>query len=136
MAGVATSKINLKVTGLGDTIESNPDLDATTLTVPTERSSDYIIVSTATTTALQISDLAPSIALAKMDALYIKAEVGTIYVSLDTSGTTSITSATAQMALTVGKDILIHLNQGGNLGVVIDASAVTDAFSYILTGTA
>ena len=136
MAGVATSKINVKVTGLGDTVEANSDFDATTLTVPTERSADYIIVSTATTTALQLSDLAPSIALAKMDALYIKAEVGTIYVSLDTSGTTSITSTTAQVVLTVGQEMFVHLNQGGNLGVVIDAAAVTDAFSYILTGTA
>ena len=136
MAGVATSKINVKVTGLGDTVEANSDFDATTLTVPTERSADYIIVSTATTTALQLSDLAPSIALAKMDALYIKAEVGTIYVSLDTAGTTSITSTTAQVVLTVGQEMFVHLNQGGNLGVVIDAAAVTDAFSYILTGTA
>jgi hypothetical protein len=136
MAGVATAKINMKVTGLGDTIEANSDFDATTLTVPTERSADYIIVSTATTTALQLSDLAPSIALAKMDALYIKAEVGTIYVSFDTAGTTSITSATAQIVLTVGQEMFVHLNQGGNLGVVIDAAAVTDAFSYILTGTA
>ncbi len=136
MAGVATSKINVKVTGLGDTVEANSDFDATTLTVPTERSADYIIVSTATTTALQLSDLAPSIALAKMDALYIKAEVGTIYVSLDTAGTTSITSTTAQVVLTVGQEMFVPLNQGGTLGVVIDAAAVTDAFSYILTGTA
>lgn len=135
MAGVATSKINMKVTGLGNAIEVNPT-DVTTLTVPTERSADYIIVSTATTTALQLSSLAPSIALVKMDALYIKAEVGTIYVSLDTSGTTSITSATAQISLTVGQEMFVHLNQGGNLGVVIDAAAVTDAFSYVLTGTA
>ena len=136
MAGVAIAKINVKITGLGDTIEANPDFDSKTLTVPTERASDYIIVATATTTALQLSTLAPQIALAKMDALYIKAEVGTIYVSLDTSGTTSITSATAQITLTVGTSMLVHLNQGGNLGVVIDAAAVTDAFSYILTGTA
>lgn len=136
MAGVATSKINVKVTGLGDTVEANSDFDATTLTVPTQRGADYVIVDTATTTALQISDLVPKIALTKMDALYIKAEVGTIYVSLDTAGTTNITSATAQIVLAVGQEMFVHLNQGGNLGVVIDAAAVTDAFSYILTGTA
>ena len=136
MAGAAIAKVNVKVTGLGDTIEANPDFDSETLTVPTERASDYIIVATATTTALQLSTLAPQIALAKMDALYIKAEVGTIYVSLDVSGTGTITSATAQIVLTVGTSMLVHLNQGGNAGVVIDAAAVTDAFSYILTGTA
>lgn len=136
MAGAAIAKINVKVTGLGDDVEANPDFDSETLAVPTERSFDYVIVDTATTTALQLSTLAPKIALAKMDVLYIKAEVGTIYVSLDTAGTTSLTSATAQMKITVGKSIKVHLNQGGNAGVVIDAAAVTDAFSYILTGTA
>ena len=136
MAGAALSKINLKVTGLGDTVEANPDWDAVTNTVPTEVASAYVIVATATTAALQLSTLAPHIALAKMDMLYIKAEVGTIYIILDTAGTTTFGSATADMTLTVGKDTLIHLNQAGNAGVVIDAAAVTDAFSYVLTGTA
>ena len=136
MAGAAKSKVNLKITGIGDTVEANPSYSTVTLTVPTEKSSGYVVVTTATTTAIQLSDLAPQIALAKMDALYIKAEVGTIYISLDMAGTTSITSITAQIVLTVGKDMLVHLNQGGNLGVVIDAAAVTDAFSYVLTGTA
>ena len=136
MAGTATLKISVKVTGLGKTIETNPDWDTTTLTVPTEVASGYIIHSAATTTALQLSSLAPHIALAKMDMLYIKAEVGTIYVILDTAGTTTFGSATADITLTVGKDMLIHLNQSGNAGVTIDAAAVTDAFSYVLTGTA
>ena len=135
MAGVATSKISVKVTGIGDTVETNPDWDTVTNTVPTEKASGYIIVATATTTALQLSDLAPHIALAKMDMLYIKAEVGTIYVILDTAGTTTF-GATADITLTVGKDMKIHLNQSGNAGVTIDAAAVTDAFSYVLTGTA
>lgn len=136
MAGVALSKINLKVTGLGDTIEANPDWDTVTNAVPTEVVSGYLIVATATTTAIQLSDIAPQIALAKMDVLYIKAEVGTIYVILDTAGTTTFGSATADIALTVGKEMFIHLNQSGNAGVVIDAAAITDAFSFVLTGTA
>ncbi len=136
MAGVATSKISVKVTGLGDTIETNPDWDTSTLTVPTERSSDYIITAAATTTALQLSDLAPQIALAKMDMLYIKAEVGTIYVQFDTAGTTTFGASAADVMLTVGKDMKIHLSQSNNAGVTIDAAAITDAFSYVLTGTA
>ena len=136
MAGIATAKISMKVTGIGDTVETNPDWNAETLTVPIEKASGYIVVATATTTAIQLSDIAPQIALTKMDTLYIKSEVGTIYIGLDTAGTGTITSATAQIALVVGKSMLIHLNQGGNLGVVIDAAAVTDAFSYVLTGTA
>jgi hypothetical protein len=136
MAGAATSKVSVKVTGIGDTIETNPDWNTITCTVPTEVASGYVIVDTATTTAVQLSALVPKIALAKMDLLYIKAEVGTIYVILDTAGTTTFGSATADITLTVGKDMLIHLNQSGNAGVVIDAAAVTDAFSYVLTGTA
>ena len=136
MAGVATSKISVKVTGIGDDIETNPDWNTTTLTVPTEVASGYVIVEDATSTAKQLSLLAPHIALAKMDTLYIKAEVGTIYIILDTAGTTTFGSATADIVLTVGKDMLIHLNQAGNAGVVIDAAAVTDAFSFVLTGTA
>jgi hypothetical protein len=93
MAGVATSKISVKVTGIGDTIETNPDWNTTTETVPTEVASGYIIHTDATSAALQLSALAPHIALAKMDMLYIKAEVGTIYVILDTAGTTTFGSA-------------------------------------------
>jgi len=136
MAGAATTKLSVKVTGIGDTVETNSAWDTVTCTVPTEVASGYIVHSTATTTALQLSSLAPHIALAKMDMLYIKAEVGTIYVILDTAGTTTFGSATADITLTVGKDMMIHLNQSGNAGVVIDAAAVTDAFSYVLTGTA
>ena len=136
MAGAATSKISVKVTGLGDTIETNPDWETSTLTAPTERSADYVIVATATTTALQLSDLVPHIALAKMDMLYIKAEVGTIYIQYDTAGTTTFGAAAAHNMLTVGKDMKVHLSPTNNAGVTIDAAAVTDAFSYVLTGTA
>ncbi len=135
MAGVATSKISVKVTGLGDTIETNSDWDTSTLTVPVERGANYVIVDSATTTALQLSTLVPHIALAKMDMLYIKAEVGTIYVQFDTAGTTTFDDTAADVILTVGKDMKVHLSQSNNAGVTIDAAAVTDAFSYVLTGT-
>lgn len=136
MAGVATAKINIKVTGLGDTVEMNSDFDAETLTVPVELAKGYVVVSTATTTAIQLSDIAPQIALAKMYRLYVKSEVGTIFMTIDTAGTGTITSLTADMSLKVGESCIIPINSSGNLGFLFDAAAVTDAFSWVLLGEA
>jgi len=133
MAGSNVVKFEQNVTGLGSEVKSG--FQERTETVPVERVGGYIVVATATTTAIQLSDLAPQIALAKMDTLYIKAEVGTIYILLDTAGTTTF-SAIAHITLAAGDFMFVHLNQSGNLGVCIDAAAVTDAFSFILTGTA
>lgn len=136
MAGVAQVKINVKVAGLGDDVEMNPDLDAVTLTVPVETANGYVIVATATTTAIQLSTLAPQIALAKMYGLYVKAKVGTIYIQVDTSGTTTFGSANAHITLNVGEPCYIPINPSGNLGVAFDAAAVTDAFEWLLLGKA
>ncbi len=136
MAGIATVKINVKVAGLGDEVEMNPDFDAVTMTVPVEVASGYVIVATATTTALQLSDLAPQIALAKMYGLYVKAKVGTIYIQVDTAGTTTFGSAAAHITLNVGEPCYIPINPGGNLGVTFDAAAITDAFEWLLLGKA
>ena len=134
MAGVAKVKINVKVTGLGDDVEMNPDFDAVTMTVPVETAHGYVIVATATTTAIQLSDLAPQIALAKMYGLYVKAKVGTIYIQIDTAGTTTFGAAAAHETLNVGEPCYIPINPSGNLGVTFDAAAVTDAFEWLLLG--
>ncbi len=136
MAGVAKVKINVKVTGLGDDIEMNPDIDAVTMTVPVETASGYVIVTTATTTAIQLSDLAPQIALAKMYGLYVKSKVGTILIQVDTAGTTTFAASAAHIVLNVGESCYIPISPTGNLGVVFDAAAVTDAFEYLLLGKA
>ncbi|KKN08264.1 hypothetical protein LCGC14_1058500 [marine sediment metagenome] len=136
MAGVAKVKINVKITGLGDDVEVNPDFDAVTMTVPVETASGYVIVAAATTTALQLSDLAPQIALAKMYGLYVKSKVGTIYIQVDTAGTTTFGSAAAHITLNVGEPCYIPINPSGNLGVAFDAAAVTDAFEWLLLGQA
>ena len=133
MAGVAKVKINVKVTGLGDAIEG--DCDAT-MTVPVEVQKGYTVVETATTTAIQLFDMVDHIALAKIYGVYIKAEVGTIYITVDTAGTSTITSSTADLLLNVGESCYLPINPGGNLGLVIDASAVTDAFTWIILGKA
>ena len=136
MAGVATVKINFKVTGIGNTVEANPNVDAQTLAVPVELANGYIVVATATTTAIQLSDIVPQIALAKMYRLYVESEVGTIYMSVDTAGTGTITSSTADMILNVGESCIIPINPSGNLGFLFDAAAITDAFSFIVLGKA
>jgi hypothetical protein len=136
MAGVAQVKINVKVTGLGDDIEMNPDFDAVTMTVPVETANGYVIVSTATTTALQLSTLAPQIALTKMYGLYVRCKVGTVFIQVDTAGTTTFGAAAAHITLNVGEPCYVPINPSGNLGVTFDAAAVTDAFEWLLLGKA
>ena len=133
MAGQATLAISLKVTGIGDDIDV---ANSQTLTVPVEVQKGYVVVATATTTAIQLFDFITAIALAKIYGVYIKAEVGTIYITPDTAGTGTITSATADLVLNTGEATYIPVNPSGNLGMIIDAAAVTDAFSYIILGAA
>lgn len=136
MAGVAIVTINVKVTGLGDTIELNPGLTGTIMTVPVEVQKGYTVIETATTTAIQLFDMVDHIALAKIYGLYIKAEVGTIFISVDTAGTGTIGSATADLVLNVGESCYLPINPGGNLGCVVDGSAVTAAFTWLILGSA
>lgn len=133
MAGIATFGIRLRVTGLGDDIDLSSSID---LTVPTEIQKGYMVVETATTTAIQLFDFITAIALAKIYGVYIKAEVGTIYIAADTAGTGTITSATAVHVLNAGEATYIPVNPDGNLGFIVDAAAVTDAFSYVIFGKA
>lgn len=131
MAGIATLVVSLKVTGVGDNVDvANSQI----LTVPVECQKGYVVVATATTTAIQLFDFITAIALAKIYGVYIKAEVGTIYITADTAGTGTITSTTAVHILNEGEATYIPINPGGNLGMLIDASAVTDAFSYVILG--
>jgi hypothetical protein len=131
MAGSAKLTVSINVTGLGREIDIST---AKTLTVPVEHQEGYTIVETATTTAIQLFDLIDHIALAKIYGVYIKAEVGTIYITIDTAGTGTLTSATADLVLNVGEPCWIPVNPAGNLGIVVDAAAITDAFSWVVLG--
>ena len=133
MAGVAKVTIKVDVTGIGEEISID---NTKTMTVPVEVQSGYTVVATATTTAIQLFDMIDHIALAKIYGTYIKAEVGTIYITVDTTGTDTITSATADLVLNVGEACWLPINPGGNLGLVVDAAAVTDAFSWCVLGKA
>jgi hypothetical protein len=140
MAGAGTLNIKLEVTGLGQTrtfgVDTEGNAEDLTLTVPVELASGYVVVATATATALQLSDLAPQIALAKMTYLYIKAKAGTIYLVLDTAGTATFAEAAADIVIQNGDANLISVNPAGNLGVKIDAASATDAFEWALLGKA
>ncbi len=133
MSGVAKVTVKVDVTGIGEEINIS---NAKTMTVPVEVQSGYTVVTTATTTAIQLFDMIDHIALDKIYGTYIKAEVGTIYITIDTTGTGTITSATADLVLLVGEACWLPINAGGNLGLVIDAAAVTDAFSWLVLGSA
>ena len=133
MAGALTVTIKAELTGLGDTITLDNEA---TMTVPVEHQEGYTVVETATTTAIQLFDMIDHIALAKIYGVYLKAESGTIYITVDTAGTTSITSTTADLILNEGEAAWLPINPDGNLGLVIDASAVTDAFSWMTVGEA
>lgn len=133
MAGVATVAIKVKITGLDDDFET---YNSQAMTVPVEFQDGYTIVATATTTAIQLFDMIDHIALAKIYGVYIKAVAGTIYISVDTAGTGTITSSTADLVLNVGEACYLPVNPGGNLGMVIDAAAVTDAFKWVVLGKA
>jgi hypothetical protein len=131
MAGVATVAIKVKITGLDEDFEAS---NSQTMTVPVEYQSGYTVVETATTTAIQLFDMIDHIALAKIYGVYLKAVSGTIYITVDTAGTGTITSSTADLVLNEGEACYIPVNPGGNLGMVIDAASVTDAFRWVILG--
>ncbi len=131
MAGVAKVTTKVNITGLGE--EINIDTGAVTMTVPVEHggSGKYIVHATATTTAIQLSDLFPQLALAKIYGVYIKSEVGTIYIMLNTAGTVTFGVTTADLVLLVGESAYLPVNPGltSANGMTIDAAAITDAFT-------
>ena len=131
MAGALTIRKIANCTGLGE--EYTIDTGEVTQTVPVEHggSGKYVIHHTATTTALQLSTLFPQLALAKIYLVYIKAEVGTIYIMLNTADTATFGVTTADLVLAEGKDCFLPVNPDLTTanGMTIDAAAVTDAFT-------
>jgi len=137
MAGVLKLQVKANITGLGD--EVSIDSGEETLTVPVEHGGQglYIVHATATTTAMQISSIFPHIALTKMYGVYIKCIAGTIYVQLNTAGTTTFGSADAELVIEADKGgFWIPVNPANNDGITIDAAAITDAFIISAVGSA
>jgi hypothetical protein len=129
MAGEAKVTIRVDVTGLGSPCAVS---NSKAMTTPVEWQSGYTVLTAATTTALQLFDLVDHFDLDDIYGVYIKAEVGTVYITVDTAGTGTITSTTADLVLNVGEACYIPVNPGGNLGMLIDGSAVTAAISWLI----
>ena len=134
MAGVLKVTVKANITGLGE--EINFGDEDITMTVPVEHQEGYTVVATAQTTAIQLFDMIDHIALAKIYGVGITAEAGTIYIAVDTAATTTILAADADLVLNEGESCWLPINPAGNLGLKIDAAAVTDAFSWIIVGEA
>lgn len=131
MSGALKIRTIINCSGLGE--EYTIDTGEVTMTVPVEHGGQgkYIIHHTATTTALQLSTLFPQLALAKIYAVYIKAEVGTIYIMLNTADTTTFGVTTADITIGEGEHdfILVNPDLTTANGMTIDAAAETDAFT-------
>ena len=132
MAGVATLAVSLKITGL--TSEEIIKANTATLTVPVETLSGSTVITTATTTGIQLFDFTTAIALAKIYGVYLRSVSGTILVAVDTAGTATLTSATADLVLNEGEGTYIPINPAGNLGMVVDGLAVTDTVEWTILG--
>ena len=135
MAGALIVTTKVDITGLGGEVNLS---EIITMTVPVEHQEGYTIVSTAQTLngAIQLFDMIEHIALNKIYGLFLKAEVGTIYVLPDTAGVVKVTSVLAELILNVNEACWLPINPTANLGCKIDAAAVTDAFSWMIVGKA
>jgi hypothetical protein len=133
MAGVATVKTGLVVTGLGNTVTLTNEK---ALTVPVAQQGGYTVLATAQVTALQLFDLIDHIALNKIYLVYIKAVVGTVYIKVNTAGTATFAEAAADLVLQVGESDILSINPAGNLGLSVDAAAATDAIEWHVLGKA
>ena len=128
MAGVANVSIKLNVTGIGDEVLMT---NTQTRTVPVELARGYSVVSAQGSG--QLLDTG-DVALDKVYGVYIKAEVGTIYILLDTASAEAVTTTNAHLTLLVGEDCFLPINAANNAGIVIDSAAATDAYSYVVLG--
>lgn len=136
MAGVLTTQIIGKITGLGE--ELNFDSGEITMTVPVEYQKGYTVID-GQTTALQLFDLVDHIALAKIFGVYIKSEAQEIYILPNTAGTTTFLSTDAVLTLNEGEACWLPINPtitGGPLGLKIDGEDNTAAISWIIMGKA
>jgi len=131
--GALKVTIKANLTGLGEEVSIS---DEATMTVPTKHQEGYTITKDQASNAVQLFAMVDHITLAKIYGVYIKSEVGTIYILLDDSGTTSLTSANSDLALKVGEACWLPINAANNAGLVVDGSAATDAFSWMIVGSA
>ena len=134
MAGSAQVKINVDVAGIGIPINISNDV---AMTVPVEVQQGYTLLA-GQVTALQLFDEIDHIALAKIYGVYLKAEVGTIYILPNTAGVATFLSTASVLTLNVGEACYLPINPtitGGQLGLKIDGT-VGSAVSWLILGKA
>ncbi len=131
MAGLAQLTTKLIITGIGDDVEVSNLVE---LTTPIEYIKGFAIVDTAATTALQLLSDTTKIALDKVFGVYIKAQSGTIYIALNSAGTATFDTTTADLTLISGESCYLPINSFNNAGIKIDALTTSDSFSYIILG--
>jgi len=135
MSGAATATITMAVTGLGDSVTKT---NTKIMTVPTKMYTGYTVLTAATTTGLNLFEqIDPEmILLAKIYGVYLKAESGTILITIDTASNATLTASTADLVLNEGEACYLPINPAGNLGLVLDGLAVTDAVSWLILAKA
>ncbi len=132
MAGKLTVRTVVKITGLGDDVIL--DSDDVTMTVPVAHQEGYTVLTTATSTAVQLFDMVDHIALADIYGVYLQCVVGTLYILIDTAGTATFAAAAADLVLNVGESCWLPVNPDGNLGLKLDGVGVTTAVSWSIAG--
>ena len=134
MAGALTVQTLVTLTGLGNT--KIVDSTAITMTVPVTYQEGFTVITTATTTALALFAMVDHIALTDMYGVYLKCEVGTLYILVDTAGTATFAAADADLVLDVGESCWLPINPAGNLGLCLDGVGPTTAVSWLIVGNA
>ena len=132
MAGVCKVRTVVKITGLGDDVTL--DSGDVTMTVPVAYQEGYTVLVNATSSAVALFAMIDHIALTDMFGIYLKCEVGTLYIMVDTAGTTTFAAAAADLVLNVGESCWLPINPAGNLGISLDAVGATTAVSWLIVG--
>ena len=124
MAGAATVTSKIYITGLGTDAEAT---NSSTVATPVEFMKQYNIIS------VPLNLDTGNITLTAVYGLWLKAEVGTLYVKLnDTS--TAVTLASAETVLSAGASDYYSINPANNAGIRIGGSAASAAVSYVVLG--
>ena len=134
MAGALTVRTVVKLTGLGDDITL--DSDDVTMTVPVAHQEGYTVLTTATTTALALFAMVDHILLADIYGVFLQCEAGTLYILVDTAGTSTFAASAADLILNVGESCWLPINPAGNLGLSLDGVGTTTAVSWMIVGNA
>ena len=134
MAGALTVQTVVNLTGIGDTVSI--DSGSTIMTVPVAFQEGYTVLTTATSTALALFAMVDHIALTDIYGVYLKCVVGTLYIQVDTAGTTTFAAAAADLVLNVGESSWLPVNPAGNLGLALDGVGVTTAVKWLIVGNA